>query len=301
MLLKYLNDHLLSEVAAYLSDRDLNALVQTCRRTSGRLNITLYHRNIPAGRPYLLQWGVQKGVVGTVRQAIVVGASVAYKEARYNPVLVQAAILGNLDMVATILTAYDADVNVTGMYNRTALTNACILADMNLVKLLFRAAAEAGVELAVDVADAAGMTPIMYAARLCNVDLFRMLLATGRVNASARCRSGLTPLHHAIDCGGITEDVREKCVELLLLAGADPAARDRHSRTVLRLATDRNLGEIVRQLLATGEVDPDAEEAYGRLETARGLARRRSRRNLTRMFELYTARRVRVSVRLTYH
>ena len=143
MLLKYLNDHLLSEVAAYLSDRDLNALVQTCRRTSGRLNITLYHRNIPAGRPYLLQWGVQKGVVGTVRQAIVVGASVAYKEARYNPVLVQAAILGNLDMVATILTAYDADVNVTGMYNRTALTNACILADMNLVKLLFRAAAAA--------------------------------------------------------------------------------------------------------------------------------------------------------------
>ena len=69
----------------------------------------------------------------------------------------------------------------------------------------------------------------------------------------------------------------------------------------MRLATDRNLGEIVRQLLATGEVDPDAEEAYGRLETARGLARRRSRRNLTRMFELYTARRLRVSVQLTYH
>ncbi|UNI16484.1 Histone-lysine N-methyltransferase ehmt2 [Purpureocillium takamizusanense] len=298
MLLDYLDDHLLREIATYLSDHDLNALVQTCRRTSGRLNNDLYYRNIPSGeRPYVLEWAVDKNYIGTARLAVMMGASVAYTQERYNPVLVHAAIMGNLDMVSIVLAAFDVNVNITGMYGRTALANACILNDVPLVKLLMQ---HGGPGLDVELPDGCGMTPLMHAAQCRSIPLFQLLLATGRASVHSRCIAGYTPLLHAITAACARYNAAE-CVELLLQAGADPCARDARDRTILRHAVVCGRIEVVKKLLDTGKVDPDAEEGEdGELDTAREMAKQHRTDAMERLLDNYKPVPLRISVELFY-
>ncbi len=85
------------------------------------------------------------------------------------------------------------------------------------------------------------------------------LLATGRVDVNVRYRGPFqaTPLCWA------AENRRDRLVELLLAAGADPDMTDDWGMTPLsRAARSRNRA-VAERLIATGNVDVDARDSYG--------------------------------------
>ena len=78
--------------------------------------------------------------------------------------------------------------------------------------------------------DAAGITPLLRAARARNVEIVRALLAAGADPNFSRGQIGSTALHVA--AGTLRADI----AGLLIEAGADPNARDRDGRTPLARA-----------------------------------------------------------------
>lgn len=115
---------------------------------------------------------------------------------------------------------------------------------------------EAGADVeTADLKPNEGETPLHHAARTGNVELAKLLVAKGgRVNVSAP--SGFTPLHVA---AGLN---RQAMTEYLLLAGADPNAKDSRG-TALHAAVVQGHAVIVTLLLEAG-ADPNATDQSGR-------------------------------------
>jgi uncharacterized protein len=116
--------------------------------------------------------------------------------------------------------------------------------------------------------DAAGRTPLHYAASAGDIDQVRVLLASG-IDASAHDDNGWTPLHFAAQNGSAP------VVQELLKAGAAVDPRDSLGNTPLAKAVfnSRGNGEIIL-LLRAGGADATASNSHGvsTLKLARTIA-----------------------------
>jgi hypothetical protein len=81
-----------------------------------------------------------------------------------------------------------------------------------------------------NVADADGLTPLIWAARIGHSDVVEMLAVQGNVNFEAKDKDGLTALHWAGRRG------HDKVIEILLPVGAKVGARDKVGYTPLHWA-----------------------------------------------------------------
>jgi ankyrin repeat protein len=121
--------------------------------------------------------------------------------------------------------------------------------------------------LAVDDTDAAGLSALMWAARLGAVDAMQALLDAGAdVNARATNRNAWTALQHAIHTRNVS------AVRLLLDHGADPnAAAHSEALTPLLMAAGDPDPALVQALLARG-ADPRRAGEWGDTPLTRAVA-----------------------------
>ena len=77
------------------------------------------------------------------------------------------------------------------------------------------------------------------------------LIKKHNYHVSAVDEDGNTPLHEAYQCGN-----RSMLTYLLSLPACNPGAVNKHDYTVLRMALEKNDKVAVREVLATGRVDP---------------------------------------------
>ena len=90
------------------------------------------------------------------------------------------------------------------------------------------------------------------------------LIKKHNYHVSAVDEDGNTPFHEAYQCGN-----RSILTHLLSLPACNPDAVNKHDYTVLRMALEKNDKVAVRELLATGRVDPRRGTSQG--HTYRGL------------------------------
>ena len=103
--------------------------------------------------------------------------------------------------------------------------------------------------LDVNVADAQGMTALLWAAHWDDLDMVKCLISA-HANVKAANRFGSTPLHEASTFGDVP------MMEALLKAGADPNAIRGEGDTPLMVAARSGVPDAVALLLAHGaEVD----------------------------------------------
>lgn len=102
---------------------------------------------------------------------------------------------------------------------------------------------------AVDLRDAYGQTPLMYAAAHNIAEVAQLLIRAG-ADVNARTLAGWTPLMYAA-----RNRAHPEVLELLLNAGADPLARNQDGETALEVAR-REGGEAQQALLAAATPIP---------------------------------------------
>ncbi len=111
------------------------------------------------------------------------------------------------------------------------------------------------------VSDADGKTLLHFACRKNWVDWYHIvcsLVDKHHCNVAAVDEDGNTPLHEAYQCGNLPS------VEYLLnLPTCNPDAINKYEYTVLRMALEVNDKKTVRDLLATGRVDPRKGSSRG--------------------------------------
>jgi ankyrin repeat protein len=115
-----------------------------------------------------------------------------------------------------------------------------------------------------------GETPLILAARNCQLQVCKMLLEGGAdVNFKGpRGSMGSTALHAAVSSGDI-----EIVHYILSLSNVLPDQRNRYSQSPLHIAAEANSEEVVKLLLATGKVDPDAKDNFHRTPLSRAAGK----------------------------
>jgi ankyrin repeat protein len=108
--------------------------------------------------------------------------------------------------------------------------------------------------LNLSVADAQGMTPLLWAAHWGDLDLVKCLISKG-ANVRAADRFGDTALHEASTFGDV------QMIEALLKAGADPNAARGEGDTPLMVAARSGVSGAVTLLLAHG-ADVNARDGW---------------------------------------
>ncbi|HEY8555376.1 MAG TPA: ankyrin repeat domain-containing protein [Burkholderiales bacterium] len=161
-----------------------------------------------------------------LRALLARGARVDAVNSRGGTALMYAATAGDADAVA-LLVEHGASLNARAANGWTALTLAAARGFDGVVRLLLDRGADPNVR------DVYGWTALMRAADAGRAASVRALLGVPRTEVDARDESGHSALHHAAAQG--YEDI----VQLLIDAGADPAARDREGRTPGALAALR--------------------------------------------------------------
>ena len=128
-----------------------------------------------------------------------------------------------------------------------------------VIKLLSQAESQS-IDL-IGVSDADGKTLLHLACRKNWMDwhgIVGSLVENHHCDVAAVDEDGNTPLHEAYQCGNLPS------VEYLLsLPTCNPDAVNKHEYTVLRMALEKNDRKSVRNLLATGRVNPRKGSSCG--------------------------------------
>jgi len=176
--------------------------------------------------------------------------------------LQEAAAMGNLGLVESLI---EKEIDVDGVedtFRKTALHYASINGHREIAELLLANGAD------VNAKDSfPGATPLHYAADKGYKEIVELLLAKGAdVDAKRGYPAGDTPLHSA------ARAAHSEIVELLAEKGADVNAKNEEGRTPLHLAALQGHMEIVQSLLDHGA---NVNAADNRGVTPLILARRR--------------------------
>lgn len=202
---------------------------------------------------------------------------------------------GSSRMAKTFLSTAGVDPDAQDIEGQTPLMHATSNSNVSIVQLLLEDA-----RVNPDSKDMYGRSPLSYAAEVGETEIVRTLLDTGKVKINVRTTrnfrgpSGL-PGNFLVRIGWDAEDLREgeetdcmgytplhyasskghtAIVRLLLGTGAvEPDARSNVGRTPLSLAAEGGYDSIVRALLDTGSVDPDSRDAQGRSPFSYSLGR----------------------------
>lgn len=179
----------LYEIASYVdSDRDLNALVQTCSPLYTVFNFELYRRDAKRGRNRALFWAVQGNRTGTLWKSLDTGASAPW------PTLFSMAAEHDSVLAMKVLLLQDgADTNaVEHTEGIPLLVTAVVNRSPKVVRFLLT---RDGVDPNVKNHD--GQTPLAYAACECFNDIVKILLKCPQVDVNCTDNAGCTPLRLA--------------------------------------------------------------------------------------------------------
>lgn len=171
----------------------------------------------------------------------------------YHSPLGAAALRGHEAVVKMMLSVDGVDPNMRDNSMRTPLSVAVQSGHYNIAKILL---ATPGVEF--DAKENSGETPLCRAAENGDIALVKDILATGAVEVDSKDSSGFTPLCSAAASG------HEKIVSLLITEGANPDHRTLDRGTPLTYAAFFGAAKVVKVLLETGRVDPNAGDYCGR-------------------------------------
>jgi ankyrin repeat protein len=123
-----------------------------------------------------------------------------------------------------------------------------------------------------------GFQPLGLAAFFGGTDAVGVLIERGaNVNTPSRNEMKVTPLHSAV-----ADEGRRETAELLIRAGADVNARQRHDWTPLHGAADGGSLALVRLMLDRG-ADPNIKNRDGK--TALDIARERGHEQVAKLLE----------------
>lgn len=179
----------LYEIASHVdSDRDLNALVQTCSPLYTVFNFELYRRDAKRGRNRALFWAVQGNRTGTLWKSLDTGASAPW------PTLFSMAAEHDSVLAMKVLLLQDgADTNaVEHTEGIPLLVTAVVNRSPKVVRFLLT---RDGVDPNVKNHD--GQTPLAYAACECFNDIVKILLKCPQVDVNCTDNAGCTPLRLA--------------------------------------------------------------------------------------------------------
>lgn len=198
----------------------------------------------------------------------------------------RAAEKGHLDIMKMLLQAGEIDVDSRDRDNRTPLSFAADEGEEEAVRLLLSFNA-----VSVDLKDNRSKTPLFYAAGIGAAGVVKMLLASG-ANPESRDSKGQTPLSYTVSEGKFRNafrmfpgDPTERYHLAYLLQGrslyvvdsfrneyAQHETTEKPSEWDLKNPSKRNTMkpttynalEVMKQLLALQEVDPDSRDNEGR-------------------------------------
>lgn len=143
---------------------------------------------------------------------------------------------GNPDMDrVNRLISQGADLNATDPFGQTALMNATIRDNSDLVAMLIRSGADVNAE----AHEQGRMTALLFASQLGNCAIIKILLDGGARMAAER-NMDRTPLMLAAANG------KGDAVRLLLDRGADPAQKDHYGLTAEQIAYAESIKNMLR-------------------------------------------------------
>lgn len=159
------------------------------------------------------------------------------------------------DIAALLSSGRHEGLETLGQFDRTPLLVAAAAGQASIVARLVAAGAD------VNARDSSGKTPLLLVSEAGLSEALEALLTAGsELNLELRdsIHSEQTALHLAAAKGGAS------CTRLLLDAGADATAGDKHQRTPLHLAALAGQHESVAALLRSGRFrDVDAVDLFG--------------------------------------
>ncbi|KAJ1555451.1 hypothetical protein HK405_001678, partial [Cladochytrium tenue] len=178
------------------------------------------------------------------------GAEIDAVEANKVTPLGFCAQMGSVDVARLLLSRSPvrADPMAVDWFRCTVLHRACLARKLDIVKLLVDPAEPWSASVDLEAVDNEKRTPLIVAVLEQDLDLMRVLLATGRCPVSYRRPSnyGDTALSIAVKNNMV------EAVELLLARGASIEPEDMGYRTPIIVAATENYVEIVRLLMEAG-------------------------------------------------
>ncbi|MBI3849896.1 MAG: ankyrin repeat domain-containing protein [Verrucomicrobia bacterium] len=165
-------------------------------------------------------------------------------QAEVTPLMIAA---GNGDAeIVSLLLMHKANPNLLDAQGNTALWNAINSRKVDVIRLLLANGANP------DQLRADGYAPLVIAIGNLQDKAIVAALLDAKADPNAKDKSGMTPLHHAVQIG------RKEFVELLLARGADPNIRNNQGQTPLDILKPKSgeLAELLRQHGALDEL-PD--------------------------------------------
>lgn len=212
----------------------------------------------PTGRTPLHVAATASGNAATVRLLLAKGAKAEVKD-RLDPMpplftgggkatpLVEAGRVGDLETVRVLLKA-GADINATGANNITALTEATLFGRREIVRFLLDNGASVKGGAAMQKMPVLGMAAIRG-----DLAIARMLVEAG-AEVNVADAHGSTPLMWA----AAADRVNPALVSYLLKAGADPMARNNGGESALDWALRRGETSVAKILRKAGAPQQEA-------------------------------------------
>ncbi|KAJ5202104.1 uncharacterized protein N7498_006767 [Penicillium cinerascens] len=165
---------------------------------------------------------------------------------------VAAAAERGQEATLNLLLGLGFDPNMRDRLLRTPLAVAALYGKENIVKVML----DRG-DVLLNAADKYGRSPFHHAAEQGHIAIMNLLLNTKQVNVDCADVNGETPFFYAVAKG------KREAAQFLISKGARPDAQNRGGQTSLFKAIEEPSLEMVKWLLATGQVDPESRDLKG--------------------------------------